>query len=467
MVRPLRRCRWAPVSAVKLSASIDWRVGRLGRPARLSLWLVLALFSSVPQAAAAGQATVGQSIRGETIDNFYAARNGQPLWFSRDNEGAAPQLLFDLIRDARADGLDPNSYAPQELDRALRAAWSSNPDTIRRADRLLSELFVAYARDMRRTPAIDMIWVDPELRPAAFSPRQLLDAAAAAPSLERYVADMGWMNPIYAGLRHALVAGELTSPDEHDLLRLNLERARALPAGSGKAVIVNAAAAELVMTEDDRVVDSMRVVVGKPVHPTPMMAALIRFTSLNPYWNVPADLAAERIAPNVVKSGAPYLRQKGYQLLSSWADDATVVDPATVDWAAVAAGKVNVRVRQLPGPENAMGRMKFMFPNAQGIYLHDTPEKKLLGEESRMFSGGCVRLEDAPRLARWLYGGNEPSTSSTNPEQRIDLPRPVPVYLTYLTALPSGGAITFLPDVYKRDPAALALLGNDRKIASR
>ena len=106
-----------------------------------------------------------------------------------------------------------------------------------------------------------------------------------------------------------------------------------------------------------------------------------------------------------------------------------------------------------------MGKMKFMFPNAQGIYLHDTPEKKLLGEESRMFSGGCVRLEDAPRLARWLYGGKEPSTSSTSPEQRVDLPRPVPVYLTYLTAVPSDdGSITFLPDVYKRDPAALAAL---------
>ena len=235
----------------------------------------------------------------------------------------------------------------------------------------------------------------------------------------------------------------------------------------GRAVIVNATAAQLSMIEDGRVVDTMRVVVGKPVHPTPMMAALIRFTSLNPYWNVPADLAAERIAPNVVKGGAPYLRAKGYQLLSSWADDATVVDPATVDWSDVASGKVKVRVRQLPGPENSMGRMKFMFPNAQGIYLHDTPEKKLLGEESRMFSGGCVRLEDAPRLARWLYDGKEPSTVSSSPEQRVDLPRPVPVYLTYLTAVPSGGSVTYLPDVYDRDRAALAMLDRQTRVASR
>lgn len=462
-----------PANAVNISANVasnDRRVGRLCRPARLSLWLALTLCAALPATArtVAPAGPPSTVITGETIDNFYAARGGRPLWFGpSESSGAAAQSLFNLIRDARADGLDPENYAPSELERALRAAWSSNPQTVRRADRLLSEMFVAYARDMRRNPAIDMIWVDPQLRPSAVSPRQLLDAAAAAPSLEQYVNDLGWMSPIYAGLRRALVGGAITSPGELDLLGLNLERARALPAGPGKAVIVNAAAAELTMVENGQIVDRMRVVVGKPVHPTPMMAAMIRFTSLNPYWNVPADLAAERIAPNVVKAGAPYMRSKGYQLLSSWDDDATVVDPATVDWAAVAAGKVDVRVRQLPGPENAMGRMKFMFPNAQGIYLHDTPEKQLLGEDSRMFSGGCVRLEDAPRLARWLYGGKEPSTSSASPEQRVDLPKPVPVFLTYLTAVPSGGTVSFLPDVYNRDPAALAALASQRRVASR
>ena len=135
-----------------------------------------------------------------------------------------------------------------------------------------------------------------------------------------------------------------------------------------------------------------------------MMAALLRYTSLRPYWNVPPDLAAERIAPNVVKHGPAYLRQKGYQLLSDWSDKARVISPAGVDWAAVAAGRKEVRLRQLPGPANSMGDMKFMFPNAQGIYLHDTPQDELFGEAARLFSGGCVRLEAAHRLGAWLYG---------------------------------------------------------------
>ena len=404
-------------------------------------------------------------MRGEALDNFYAARGYRPLWFG--GSGAAPQILIDLLRSARADGLDPDLYRPRNLDRAVRAARSDKPDDIARADRMLSQAFVAYVRDLKRTPNVEMIWVDAQLRPSAQSPRRLLDSADAAPSLETYLAEMQWMNPIYVGLRQALANGADNNRMERDLLRLNLERARALPAAIGKYVIVNATAAQLTMYEDGQIVDSMRVVVGRPVHSTPMMAAQIRFTSLNPYWNVPADLAAERIAPNVVKSGNAYLKANGYQLLSSWDANAKVISPDTVDWAAVAAGRIEVRLRQLPGPTNSMGKMKFMFPNAQGIYLHDTPQKELLGEASRMFSGGCVRLEDAPRLAKWLYGGEAPTTKSARPEQRVDLPKPVPVFLTYLTAMPSGGDVAYLPDVYNRDRAALAALDDERTFASR
>ena len=474
MARRLRRWppRWALASAANIAghiASNDWRVGRFTRPARLSLCFGLALAIASPQAASAAAPLTASapSVQGQSLDDFYAARGYRPLWFGSYGDPEAAFLLIDLLRNARVDGLDPNQYASRNLDRAIRAARSGNPNDVYRADRLLTQAFYTYARDLKHMPKIDMIWVDRQLLPSVPSPRHLLESAAAAPSIEQYLADMPWMSPIYAGLRQALASGVGNNQMERDLLRLNLERARALPAATGKYVIVNATAARLSMYEDGQPVDSMRVVVGKPVHSTPMMAALIRYTSLNPYWNVPADLAAERIAPNVVKDGPAFLKAKGYQLLSGWDNEAKVISPATTDWAGVAAGHVQVRLRQLPGPSNAMGSMKFMFPNAQGIYLHDTPEKQLLGEEARMFSGGCVRLEDAPRLAKWLYGGHVPTTKSALPEQRVDLPEPVPVFLTYLTAMPTGGEVAFLPDVYNRDQAALALLDNGRTLASR
>jgi murein L,D-transpeptidase YcbB/YkuD len=144
-------------------------------------------------------------------------------------------------------------------------------------------------------------------------------------------------------------------------------------------------------------------------------------------------------------------------VLSDWSERARTIDPATVDWQAVAAGRRELRVRQLPGPDNAMGRMKFMFPNDLGIYLHDTPDRNLLREEARLFSSGCVRVEDAPRLARWLFG-RMPEPSSRQPEQNVQLLQPVPVYITYLTAAPEGDGVVVRHDVYGRDLAQMATI---------
>jgi murein L,D-transpeptidase YcbB/YkuD len=288
---------------------------------------------------------------------------------------------------------------------------------------------------------------------------------SAAPSLEAFVTSLGWMNPTYGQLRRALTSGQDNGPAEHARIAINLERARALPADIPRYVVVNTAAQRLYMYANGQLVDSMRVVVGKTKYPTPMMNAFIRAAALNPYWNVPPDLAAERIAPNVVKDGVGYLKTMGYQLLSDWGDSPTVVDPRTVDWKAVVDGRVEVRIRQLPGPQNALGKMKFVFPNEQGIFLHDTPDRQLLSEASRLYSGGCIRLEDAPRLGRWMFGRDLKKTGNA-PEQLVPIPTLVPLYVTYLTAMPSGTSIAYFDDVYGRDAARLVAIGGGR-IASR
>lgn len=444
----------------RMFAPNDSRAGRLVRPARLSLCAAafLAAAPAFPVAAAPPvmSAVVAEPLGGQSVAAFYAARDSLPLWLGEDTVAAT--TLIDLLSSAEADGLNPDRYRPKALARAIRSARSGSTAEVRRADLLLSQAFVAYVRDLRRTPPVDIVWVDPELKPKAPTPRQLLEAAAAAPNLDSWLADMRFMHPIYVGLRKALARGQASSADRQ-VLRLNLERARALPSGNQRHILVNATAARLTAYEGGEIVDSMRVVVGKPRNPTPVMAAFIRYTALNPYWYVPPDLAAERIAPNVLKQGLGYLKAQGYQVMTNWNDDDTIVDPATIDWQAVADGTRQVHIRQLPGRANAMGKMKFMFPNDQGVYLHDTPDKDLLSEPARMFSGGCVRLEDAPRLAAWLHG--EPLTANgKRAEQRVDLDRPVPVFITYLTVMPSGTELATFPDVYGRDRDELALLGN-------
>ena len=424
------------------------------------------LLAATPLSAqAAAPATETVAAARQSINDFYAARSEQPLWLRAGNERAASDLVAMMDQSA-ADGLDPRRYRVKELKRALRAAWGGSPAAVQRADRMLSQSFVNYVRDLRQAPDLGIIYVDPQLRPQALNARTILDGAASQPDLTRYVQATGWMHPYYGELRKALLQGGY-SPQERVMIELNLERARSLPGPEvGRSVVVNAAQQRLFMMEGTQVVDTMRVVVGKPVHATPMMAALIRYTSLNPYWNVPPDLVSERIAPNVVKQGIGYLRSQGYQLLSDWGDTPTVADPRSVDWKAVAAGK-EVRVRQLPGPANGMGAMKFMFPNAQGIYLHDTPATELFSEASRLFSGGCVRLEAAPRLAAWLYNGRAPQAKGAKPEQRVMLDQPVPVYLTYLTAVPSGSEVAFYDDIYGRDATRLAQLRGAGAVASR
>src|SRR6476620_3216767 len=173
----------------------------------------------------------------------------------------------------------------------------------------------------------------------------------------------------------------------------SLDRARDMPF-QHKYVMVDTASARLFMIEDGRIAGSMKVAVGKPgaKTQTPMRASTIYYATLNPYWHVTPELIRSLIAKNVLDQGLGYLKSKGYQVLSPSGE---MLDPAKVDWRAVAAGTESVQVRQLPGPANSMGRMKFGFANSADIYLHDTPSKDLFAQDDRNLSHGCVRLEDA------------------------------------------------------------------------
>src|SRR5438034_4132723 len=193
----------------------------------------------------------------------------------------------------------------------------------------------------------------------------------------------------------------------------------------GRFVLVDAASARLYMMEDGRVQDSMRVIVGKPETPTPELKSALNYETLNPYWHLTPDLAQTLIAPRVLKDGSAYLTDRGYEVVSGWGPDARVLPPDSVDWKAVAAGTLKVFVRQRPGPANSLGHFKFDLPNGDGIYLHDTPKKELFAQDARNLSHGCVRLEDAQRLARWLLGTDPPAASVA--EENILIPRPVPI----------------------------------------
>lgn len=233
----------------------------------------------------------------------------------------------------------------------------------------------------------------------------------------------------------------------------NLRRLAVLPAEPHpRSVMVNIATAELAAMEKDQVALTMKVVVGKPSMPTPLIAGALRFMVVHPYWNLPQDLVRLNIVPLALSGGDRALAAGGYELLKDFSANPQVLSAAQVDWRAVARGEARVRVRQKPGPNNMMGKAKFMLPNDLGIYLHDTPHKSLFSSQSRTFSAGCVRLEDAEAFTRWLVSQNLSDLGDGTPEQPVPLHRPVPVYLLYQTVTArDGGGLSFGPDPYGLD----------------
>jgi murein L,D-transpeptidase YcbB/YkuD len=285
------------------------------------------------------------------------------------------------------------------------------------------------------------------LKPAGSRPDQILLTAAAAPSLLQHLDRTADVNPHYRQIREAALASGVVAADPR--LLANLERARVLP-GGGRYIIVDAAVQRLTMYENGQPVDSMKVVVGTSETPTPLIASIMHYVTLNPYWNVPPNLIRKTVAPSAVKQGQAYLKPRGYEVVDGWGKDAPVLPAAEIDWKAIASGAKNVRVRQKPGAGNSMGKMKFPFPSGQDIYLHDTPQKEYFAKAQRNLSNGCIRLEDARRLGRWLLG-RDPVAASSEPEEFVQLPQGVPIYLTYLTAQVQDGKLAYVNDFYSWD----------------
>lgn len=434
-----------------------WKILRLVLSASLAAVPIVS-----PQAAASAVAaptSVSAEIQRLAVGDrelaaFYASRQNRPLWIRGGQPGREASLLLNLLETAHADGRNPRKYLHFGVRESLQAASSGSPRSLALAEIVLSSAFAAYVRDVTQPADIGIVYGEPSLRPRPPSVLTVLHRAGTAPALGDYLQNIGWMHPVYAGLRRVLAreawdGGVISSHDE-ELIRINLERARVLPASADRYILVDAAAARLTYYEWGKPRESMRVVVGTPDEATPLMVGMLRYATLNPYWHVPVDLARKRIAPRVLAEGLSYFHNRGYEVVTEWSRDARVIDPASVDWKAVAEGREDIFVRQKPGPRNGMGNIKFQFPNELGIYLHDTPAKQLFNEDQRGLSAGCVRLEDAESLKRLLLGTGT-RVKSDAPEQTITLDRPVPVYITYLTAEVENGQIARRPDIYGRD----------------
>lgn len=252
-------------------------------------------------------------------------------------------------------------------------------------------------------------------------------------------------------------------------VRLNLERWRWLPEDLGRRhVRVNIAAFETEVWDADTLALHMRSIVGRQYRMTPSFNSQMRYLVLAPYWHVPPTIAAVDKFP-LIREDPGYVAASRMTLFST--ETNAPVDPYSVDWSTMSGTEFNrrFRLRQEPGPANALGNVKFMFPNRHNVYLHDTPQRELFTQTARSFSSGCIRLEKPLELADFLLGDQTDwsperirQTVDRGVERSVNLSAPVPVYLLYFTAfVEADGTVHFRPDVYGRDAAVLAALDGD------
>jgi murein L,D-transpeptidase YcbB/YkuD len=258
----------------------------------------------------------------------------------------------------------------------------------------------------------------------------------------------------------ATTLAELNVPVEARIrqIRVNLERARWVlqEITGGNLVVVDIAGFEVDYLRDKSMQWKSRIQVGKPYRQTPIFKSNIDHIVFNPTWTVPPGIFAKDSLP-AVKRDPSYLQKKGLDVIDSAGKK---VDPSTIDWSKMTASNFPYMLRQEPGPDNALGRVKIMFPNKYLVYLHDTPSKELFEKEERAFSSGCMRVERPLELAKLLLDDEQKWSTkeidqvvATGQTRTVPLRQPVPVLIMYWTIDPSvEGRVGFKRDPYKRDP---------------
>jgi len=481
---------------------------------------------------------------GSALRAFYEQRDYRPIWLGDGTEERVGQLI-EVLSGAARDGLDPGAYRPADLAPLVPAeSPSAQADLELRA----SATLLRYVSDVR-TGRLALHEIDPELftRPGELDRMAVLERAADAPDMERFLGDQAPSNPIYRRLRRVLAdyrnkaarggwpevaegpslkpgavdarvpdlrlrlmaSGDLTIdgtdpavfdgalaqavqrfqarngleadgivgaktravlnvPVERRIeqILINMERWRWMPDDLGdRYILVNLAGFELDVVEDGSTVLDMRVVVGKTYRRTPVFSGRMTYLDFNPYWTVTPSIARQDILPKI-QANPGYLKTDGMRVFDGWGEGAREIDPATVDWTSLDAESLRFKFRQDPGPKNALGQVKFMFPNEFNVYLHDTPARDLFQRTVRTFSSGCIRLERPLELAAYLLRDGPgwtrtkiDSVIAAGQPMTVVLPEPVPVHLTYSTVwFGEGGTIHFRDDIYGRDALVSAAL---------
>ena len=402
---------------------------------------------------------------------FYRTRQYLPAWV--DGVGTTPRWkdLIEQLKYAEYHGLDPAHYGVTEFEQLRTASQTKLHGTQFPAERVpdldarMTYAYLLYAADLlgwRHSPGeVHRNWLT-DAKKEDLAAR--LTSAVTNNSVRSSLEDLAPRHQQYRGLQAALAA-EATQPTGHaDQIRMNMERWRWAPRDLGdRYILVNVPAYIMQVMEGDSPVLSMRVIVGDPDHQTPLFSDEMTYVVFSPYWNIPPDILREETLPRLARD-PDFLRRNNIEVVGTSGEER--LDLSAVDWSDESVTR-NLRFRQLPGDDNALGLVKFIFPNHFSVYLHDTPNDRLFNKERRCLSHGCIRIEEPVAMASYVLGDQPEWTQSrirmamdAHREQWVKLKTRIPVHIGYWTAWvgPDGKTVTYTDDPYKIDPAHARLL---------
>jgi murein L,D-transpeptidase YcbB/YkuD len=388
-------------------------------------------------------------------------------------EAPAPaEVLARLVRTVRPDTYLASLHPTNAIYRSLRtelvqlhAQAGDEPDIIVPSGALLKA-----GQSDARVPFI----------------QRKLHGLGLLADLEHAASDPGTLSDVYSVVlvaaveafqsRHGLNADGVVGPATTnamnndsltrrlELVMLNMERARWLPRDLGERhVIVNQASYELRLYDQGAVIHQTRIIVGTPRNQTPMFSDEMETVVFNPYWNVPRSIATKEMLPQL-RADPSYLDRQGFEIHGPNGR----ISSTSVHWSSYTARTMPYSFRQPPGASNALGYVKFLFPNQHSVYMHDTPTRNLFARDTRAFSHGCVRVQNAQVFAEIVLAAEGwtaeriAAAIATGRNQHIALQRKIPVHLTYFTAWADEHGLALYDDIYGRDAQLRRALGDNR-----
>lgn len=366
----------------------------------------------------------------QEIDQFYLERNGAPLWISNQKLNENGVTLHEALKNAWNHGLNPDQYNI-ELD---------DLDPIQK-EILLTQGYIKYARDlsgMRVTPA--EISLDQNYWKQRISAKKALDNLAKNETpLKEFLQNLAPQTQTYKRLKSEMIVKPSVQ------LALNMERLRWLPDQKpDKFIIVNIPSARLWAIENGKAYLEMPVIVGRKDRPTPSFITNAIGVRFNPTWTVPPTIKEKDIWPKL-KENPNYLIDKSVEVY----DQEQTLDPTIIDWNSITRSDLHkLRMVQLPGKTNPLGRIRILMPNNYSVFLHDTSERGFT-DIDRSYSSGCVRLQDPEKVARFILGKDVKPFLKSQQTKDIMSESTIPVHILYHTAwLDSAQNIVYGKDIY-------------------